>query len=88
MTPPSLRDPIPFVFNTVQFVFNNDKFMKRATYVVTLVRLCYGYLFHLTNPVGTQTGARECPHRKILAGHETRLYPRRVEELPNHLLIA
>jgi hypothetical protein len=35
-TPPSIRDPIPFVFNTVQFVFNNDKFMKRATYVMTL----------------------------------------------------
>ncbi|AEO64934.1 uncharacterized protein THITE_2049026 [Thermothielavioides terrestris NRRL 8126] len=30
-TPPSLHDPIPFVFNTVQFVFNNEKFMKRAT---------------------------------------------------------
>jgi hypothetical protein len=36
VTPPSIRDPIPFVFNTVQFVFNNEKFMKRATYVVTL----------------------------------------------------
>ena len=34
--PPSIRDPIPFVFNTVQFVFNKDKFMKRATYVVSL----------------------------------------------------
>lgn len=34
--PPSIRDPIPFVSNTVQFVFNNDKFMKRARYVVTL----------------------------------------------------
>ncbi|KAK4207438.1 hypothetical protein QBC37DRAFT_298716 [Rhypophila decipiens] len=28
--PPSLADPIPFVYNTAQFVFNNDKFMKRA----------------------------------------------------------
>jgi hypothetical protein len=32
-TPPSLHDPIPYLFNTVQFVFNNEKFMKRATYV-------------------------------------------------------
>ena len=28
--PPSLSDPIPFIFNTVQFVLDNEKFMKRA----------------------------------------------------------
>lgn len=32
-TLPNLRDPIPYVFNTIQFVFNNEKFMKRATQV-------------------------------------------------------
>jgi hypothetical protein len=47
VTPPSLRDPIPFVFNTIQFVFNNDKFMKRVTYVTTLSRSYNGYIVHL-----------------------------------------
>ena len=28
--PPSLRDPIPFVFNTAQFVYGNEKFMNRV----------------------------------------------------------
>ncbi|KAI1390114.1 cytochrome P450 [Hypoxylon trugodes] len=28
--PPSIWDPIPFVFNTIQFIRNNEKFMKRA----------------------------------------------------------
>ncbi|KAI0485137.1 cytochrome P450 [Xylariaceae sp. FL0804] len=30
VTVPSLRDPIPFVFNTVQFIFNKQRFMERA----------------------------------------------------------
>ena len=29
--PPSLLDPIPFVFNTIQFVFYNERFMIRVT---------------------------------------------------------
>lgn len=29
--PRSLRDPVPFVFNTVQFLTNNAKFTKRVT---------------------------------------------------------
>lgn len=28
--PQSLSDPIPFVFNTLQFLTNNEKFMKRV----------------------------------------------------------
>jgi hypothetical protein len=28
--PPSLSDPIPFVFNTLQFMLDNEKFMERA----------------------------------------------------------
>ena len=28
--PPSLKDPIPFVFNTFQFVYGNEKFMNRV----------------------------------------------------------
>ncbi|MCJ1323140.1 hypothetical protein MMC15_008493 [Xylographa vitiligo] len=28
--PPRLSDPIPFVFNTLQFVLDNEKFMKRV----------------------------------------------------------
>ena len=32
-SPPSLLDPIPFVFNTIQFVFNNQRFMNRAMWV-------------------------------------------------------
>lgn len=28
--PPSLKDPIPFVFNTAQFVYGNEKFMGRV----------------------------------------------------------
>ena len=28
--PPSLSDPIPYIFNTLQFLRNNDKFMARA----------------------------------------------------------
>lgn len=31
--PPSLWDPIPFVFNTAQFLTNNHKFMTRVSYV-------------------------------------------------------
>lgn len=29
-SPPNLLDPIPFVFNTIQFVFSNQRFMSRA----------------------------------------------------------
>ena len=28
--PPSLSDPIPYIFNTLQFLRDNDKFMARA----------------------------------------------------------
>ena len=28
--PPSLSDPIPFIFNTAQFVYKNEKFMNRV----------------------------------------------------------
>jgi hypothetical protein len=28
--PPRLFDPIPFVFNTVQYILNNEKFMVRV----------------------------------------------------------
>ena len=35
--PSNLPDPIPYVFNTVQFVFNNEKFMKRVTYEYSLM---------------------------------------------------
>jgi hypothetical protein len=28
--PPSLMDPIPYVFNTLQFMLANEKFMERA----------------------------------------------------------
>ena len=28
--PPSLFDPIPYVYNTLQFILDNEKFMKRA----------------------------------------------------------
>ena len=28
--PPSLSDPIPFIFNTAQFVYGNEKFMNRV----------------------------------------------------------
>ena len=33
--PPSLWDPIPFVFNTAQFLTNNHKFMTRVTYFLS-----------------------------------------------------
>jgi preprotein translocase subunit SecG len=33
--PPSLWDPVPFVFNTVQFLTNNHKFMTRVTYILS-----------------------------------------------------
>jgi hypothetical protein len=46
------------------------------------------YLFHLTKPVGTQTGAQECPHRQILAGREACLSRRRVETLPKHIRVT
>ncbi|KAF4624102.1 hypothetical protein G7Y89_g14069 [Cudoniella acicularis] len=29
--PPSLLDPIPFIFNTSQFIFNNERFMTRVS---------------------------------------------------------
>ena len=29
--PQSLWDPIPFAFNTIQFLTNNEKFIKRVT---------------------------------------------------------
>ncbi|MCJ1389518.1 hypothetical protein MMC18_002375 [Xylographa bjoerkii] len=29
--PPSLLDPIPFVYNSLQFIFNNERFMIRVT---------------------------------------------------------
>lgn len=32
--PPSLSDPIPFVFNTLQYLFDNDRFSARARYVM------------------------------------------------------
>jgi hypothetical protein len=32
--PQTLWDPVPFVFNTLQFVTNNDRFMQRVSYVL------------------------------------------------------
>lgn len=32
--PLTLWDPIPYVFNTLQFVTNNDRFMQRVSYVL------------------------------------------------------
>lgn len=29
-TPPQLNDPVPFVFNTLQFLLDNEKFMERV----------------------------------------------------------
>jgi hypothetical protein len=31
--PPTLFDPIPCVYNTIQFVRNNERFLDRASYV-------------------------------------------------------
>lgn len=31
---PSITDPIPFVYNTLQFITNNEEFLKRVRYVI------------------------------------------------------
>lgn len=42
----NIQDPIPYVFNTLQFAFNNARFMERARYVVTVDYT----VLHLTDP--------------------------------------
>lgn len=42
--PPSLWDPIPYVFNTAQFLTNNHKFMARATFVFSRFKATQSFL--------------------------------------------
>ncbi|KXX82197.1 Cholesterol 7-alpha-monooxygenase [Madurella mycetomatis] len=53
--PPSLFDPIPFLFNTTQFIFYNDRFMKRVSKALKKSRIVRFRLF--TTPVFMVSGS-------------------------------
>lgn len=81
--PPSIPDPIPFVFNTFQFVFDKEKFMKRAACVATILQALANVAILLTL-LGTQRDAQECPRRQIPAGWKASLYRFWAQKLPKH----
>ncbi|RYP39364.1 hypothetical protein DL768_010720 [Monosporascus sp. mg162] len=54
--PPSLIDPIPFVFNTLQFVLRNETFMNRAKKALKATNLAKFYLG--TKPVYLVSGPK------------------------------
>lgn len=73
--PPSLWDPIPFVFNTAQFLTNNHKFMTRVAYVSCFVAFRYYSLLlrGLFLTYLTQKNTRKCKSRQVPLGHNARV---------------
>ncbi|KAK3317496.1 putative cytochrome P450 [Cercophora scortea] len=58
--PPSLWDPIPYVFNTIQFAFNNERFMVRVANILQNSRIAKFHLvstpvFLVSGPENIQT---------------------------------
>ncbi|KAI1073514.1 cytochrome P450 [Whalleya microplaca] len=74
--PPHLNDPIPYVFNTLQFLLSNDRFTKRALEALKNARIVK---FHLgLRPVylvsGTQNiqvmfSSRELSYEEVFVHH-------------------
>lgn len=85
--PPSLWDPIPFVFNTAQFLTNNHKFMTRASYVSSFVAFRIDSVLlnslYLTYP--TQKNTQKCKCRQVPPGRNARVPRLRKAEHSSHL---
>ena len=54
-SPPSLLERIPFVFNTIQFVFSNQQFMSRAMWVPHCASYSFYYASHYSLRSDIQT---------------------------------
>lgn len=85
--PPSIWDPIPFVFNTAQFLTNNHKFMTRVTYVYFL--FVFRYHSVLLNSLclthSTQENTQKCKSRKVPLGRNARVPRLRTAEHSSHI---
>ncbi|KAI1100576.1 putative cytochrome P450 [Jackrogersella minutella] len=75
-SPPSLNDPIPYVFNTLQFLFSNDKFTKRALKALKNARIVKFHLglkpvYLISGPQCLQVmfSSRELSYEEIFVRH-------------------